>query len=258
MAETIAPFAHLEDMAIQPLGGLNEIGGGIYSDAPPSSAGQFLYLATIAAWVAGLDFVQLPGGNDFNGVQFQENFGGAVDTMYNDAVADPVVSANGHITAIGVSGGAALATWILTNVKNPDLPFIISQFTSQLSGGQLLPTAGVSEVTGNPEDGWTLVSFGGNPVPEDPGLVSELFVDFRNLITAPQTAAYNIFEAALTTPTTIEDALQAGFNQVGSALVQFPESVINDTVTAVHNFGADVAAGETLSDAFASAILGLG
>jgi hypothetical protein len=65
-------------------------------------------------------------------------------------------------------------------------------------------------------------------------LPTELFVDFRNLIEAPQFALYNIWEALLTgNPTTIVDAIGAGLNEVGTATLNFPISVIDDLVGAL-------------------------
>ncbi|MGH3563951.1 MAG: hypothetical protein ACRDTN_19770 [Mycobacterium sp.] len=79
-------------------------------------------------------------------------------------------------------------------------------------------------------------------------MLSELVADFRHLSILQQTAEWNIFEAVLTgDPTTIENAPQAGLNQVGAALVQFPESVFNGIVDAIQNLAtgtAGQAAGE--------------
>jgi hypothetical protein len=106
------------------------------------------------------------------------------------------------------------------------------------AGKDFLPEAGSVVVRGDPDDGWTLVSFDGQPFPQDPGLLTELFVDVRDLITAPQRAAYDIFEAVLGgDPTTIEDAFQTGLQNVGAAVVQFPESVINDLTGALSGVG---------------------
>jgi hypothetical protein len=114
------------------------------------------------------------------------------------------------------------------------------------------------EIEGNPSDGWTLVSWDGQPVPADPGLLTQFLMALRDLIIAPQTAAWNIYEAALgADPTTLETAVQAGLQSIDAALVQFPESVINDVVDAAQNLatesGAQAAgdAGMSLSDVFA-------
>ena len=68
----------------------------------------------------------------------------------------------------------------------------------------------------------------------DPGLPTDLFVDLRNLIEAPQLAGYDIYEALLAGNTaTIDSAIQAGIGQVDSALAQFPIAVFDDVVTAL-------------------------
>jgi hypothetical protein len=64
-------------------------------------------------------------------------------------------------------------------------------------------------------------------------LATELFVDWRDLITPPQFAGYDIYEALLTENSeTIESAIQAGLSQVDTALAQFPVAVIEDIVSA--------------------------
>jgi hypothetical protein len=103
--------------------------------------------------------------------------------------------------------------------------------------GQLLPNAGQVIIEGSPGD-WTLVSYDGVAVPQDPGLGTELFVDFRNLIEAPQFAGYDIYEALLTgNSATIDTAVQAGVSQVDTALSQFPVEVFDQLVAA---FGGSV------------------
>jgi hypothetical protein len=239
MVETAAPFDKLEGMDMQPLSEINEIGGGIYAQDPPGSPGLVLYELTTLAWVLGLRLVPMPASNDYNGVQFEENFGSGVDTMYDDAADSDVVSANGHITDVAFSGEGAISTWVLMNVENPDVSFFVPRFVDSLTSGEAQPflsNTGEVEVKGNPDDGWTLVSFDGQDVPQDPGLLTELIVDVRDLITPPQTAAYDLFEAALTgDPATIEDAFDDGLHNVGSAIVQFPQSVIEDIIDAVQS-----------------------
>jgi hypothetical protein len=99
------------------------------------------------------------------------------------------------------------------------------------------------------------VSFNGTSIPQDPGLPTELFVDVRNVIEAPQFAAYNIYEALLTgDSTTITTAIQDNLDNVGTAVFQFPQSVITDIIGALGDgtsAGGQVM-GETLSDALAS------
>ena len=96
----------------------------------------------------------------------------------------------------------------------------------------MLPYTGQVVVDGSPGD-WTLVSWDGTAVPQDPGLPTELFVDFRDLITAPQFASYDIYGALLTANSaTTETAIQAGVSQIDTALTQFPIAVFDDIVSA--------------------------
>ncbi|GFG76598.1 histidine phosphatase family protein [Mycobacterium botniense] len=229
MPETAAPLADLLDMKVQLLPGLDEIPGGIYNGLQASSPGGILYELTLAAWAFGLDFVPMPGSYDINGVAFDENFTGAVQTIY-----DNTVSTDAPPKDVLFSGEAAISTWVLMNAKNPDLSIFLPMFLEDLvSGKAFLPNTGIVVVQGDPEAGWTIVSWNGQSIPA-PGLPTELVVDVRDLITAPQFAAYNIFEAALSgDPTTILNAIQTGASDIGTALVQFPVSVISDLLGAV-------------------------
>jgi hypothetical protein len=124
---------------------------------------------------------------------------------------------------------AAIAVWTLMNVNNPDFGVVLQEF---LNTGELLPYTGQVVVDGSPGD-WTLVSWDGTPVPQDPGLATELLVDFRDLITAPQFASYDVYEALLTgNSATIETAIQTGISQIDTALTQFPVAVFDDIVSA--------------------------
>lgn len=246
--QTAAPFAMLEHMTPQILPGLDEVDPGIYGSLPQLSPGALLYVATTLLWAAGLELVPMPGSADFNGVVFDEKFTDGVDTMYNAAVANPVISDNGQITDVAFNNEESIVTWVLMNVKNPDLAVLLSTLIHSLATPTpgFLPNVGVVQIEGSPENGWTLVSWNGDPVPQNPGLPTELFIDFRNLITAPQIAAWNTFEAVLGgDPTTIVNALEAGVREVGAAIVQFPVSVITDIVGALSggtgNLAAEVA-----------------
>ena len=265
--ETAAPFATLEHMsdAVQVLPGLNEIDSGIYAGDPLDSLGGYLYQETPLLWTLfGLVLVPIPGSSDVNGIVSDNKFTDAVDAMYNAAMANPVVSVDGQITDVAFNNEADVAAWVALNVKNPDISIMLNGTIQQLlnpdgDGNALLPGGGVVEIEGNPTDGWTLVSWDGQPVPADPGLLTQLLMALRDLIIAPQTAAWNIYEAALGgDPTTLETAVQAGVHSIDAALVQFPESVINDIVDASHNLATETGAlaagdaGMSLSDVFAS------
>jgi hypothetical protein len=264
--DTAAPFADLEDMTTQILPGLNEIDSGIYAGQPIASLAGFLYQLTPLMWtLLGLVLTPIPGSmEDPNGVVLNENFTDAVNTMYNAAMANPVVSDNGDITAVAFNNEADVAAWVALNVKNPDigflLPLTIQTMFANNDGSPLLPNTGIIQIEGNPTDGWTLVSWNGTPIPPDPGLLTELVMELRNLIIAPQTALWHIYEAILGgDPATIENAFQDGIQDVGAAFAQFPQTVAGDIADALSNLGSDTtgAAGEapaTLSDVFAALI----
>ncbi|HEU4362921.1 MAG TPA: phosphoglycerate mutase family protein, partial [Mycobacterium sp.] len=167
--QTAAPFADLENMSsgVQILPGLNEIDSGVYAGAPLSSLGGILYQVTPMLWTLfGLVLTPIPGSvEDPNGVVMNANFTDAVNTMYNAAMANPVVSDNGQITDVAFNNEADVAAWVALNVKNPDiaflLPLTIKTIIADNDGSPLLPNTGVIQIEGNPTDGWTLVSWNG-------------------------------------------------------------------------------------------------
>jgi hypothetical protein len=115
---------------------------------------------------------------------------------------------------------------------------------------------------GNPADGWTLESFAGQAYPQNSGLLTELFVDLRDGILAPQTAAWNIFDSIFTGPgaptlTSIGDSLLTNTENAGETLLNLPGSMITDIGTEVQNLLTDVAGGESFNAAFDATILGL-
>jgi Histidine phosphatase superfamily (branch 1) len=228
--ETAAPLADALHLPIQVLPGLNEIDAGIFEGIPVNIGdlplGGALYLLAPLAWTLGLDFVpQLGSTIDPNGIAFDESFSGAVQSIYDGSVGTDA----GNITDAVFSHEGAIAIWTLMNVNNPDFSLVLQEF---LNTGELLPYTGQVVVDGSPGD-WTLVSWDGQSVPQDPGLATELFVDSRDLITAPQFAGYDIYEALLTgNSATIDTAIQAGVSQVDTALAQFPVAVFDDIVSA--------------------------
>lgn len=258
MGETAAPFVAYQQMPMQPLNGFDEIGGGIYADNPPASPGALLSEVTGLLWVLGLRFLPVPGSNDYNGMAFDENFGGAVDTAYQQVLANPVISGNDHITAAVYSGEGAITGWTLMNVHNPDLAILLPMAVDATFTGDMLSPAGQVVIEGNPTDGWSMLSFNGVDIPQDPGLLTDLFVAVRNVLTAPQMAAWDVFLAAFTgEAATIGNALQTGAQSIGSAIIDLPVLAVTDTINAVQTIGADMAAGESFIDAFNAAILGL-
>jgi hypothetical protein len=167
------------------------------------------------------------GDPSVNGVTFDEAFSGAVQTLYDGTD----LSGAGTPTDVAFSSEGAIALWTLMNVKNADFSVLLDEV--EKTGGFLANTGQVV-VQGDPTNGWTLVSYDGTPVPADPGLGTELFVDFRNLIEAPQFAGYDIYQALATgNSVTVESAIQVGISQIDTAAAQFPVAVFDDIVSAL-------------------------
>lgn len=178
-----------------------------------------LYAAAPMLWALGCYLVPQLGAADANAMVFSDRFSDAVATIY--AGAD-----GGDGTDAVFAHEGSIAIWTLMNVDNPDFGLIHQQ---ALTTGELLPYTGIIEIRGNPGDGWTLISWDGHPVPQEPGLLTELFVDVRDFITAPQLAGYHIGQALLGgDPTAIAAAIQTGADEVGAATMRFPLAVIAD------------------------------
>jgi hypothetical protein len=256
--DTAAPFAALENMATQILPGLNEIDSGIYAGQPIASLSGFLYQFTPMLWTLfGLVLVPIPGSiEDPNGVVMNQKFTDAVDAMYSAAMANPVESDNGDITVVAFNNEADIAAWVALNVKNPDisllLPLTLQTMFANDDGSPLLPNTGVVQIAGNPTDGWTLVNWDGIAVPADPGLLTSLLMDLREVIMAPQVAVWNLYQALLDgDPAGITTALQTGLQDVASTFLGFPQAVFTDITDALTNLGEAAGAGSALDDLLA-------
>ena len=239
--ETATPLADLlNNVPVQVLPGLNEIGAGIYEGQSVDSLEGILYLLTPIAWTLGAEFVPIPGSTDPNGIAFDERFGDAVQAIYDSTTG----TGGSTPTDVAFSSEGAMATWTMMNVNNPDFALLITEL---LKTGQFIPNTDQVVIEGDPTDGWTLVSFDGQPVPPA-SLPTELFVDVRNLIEAPQFAAYDIYESLLTgDSTTITSAIDGGLSQVLAATEQFPAAVIGDVVNALGGDLSSAAANLVLS-----------
>ncbi|WIM86297.1 histidine phosphatase family protein [Candidatus Mycobacterium wuenschmannii] len=228
--ETAAPLAESLNMyPLDPthlLAGLNEIDAGIFEGAPVGVGdvplGGALYLLAPALWTLGLTSVPELGSTDANGIVFDARVDQAMEAIYAG-------TATGDTSAV-FSHEGTIAIWALMNVDNPDFGLVLKElFTT----GELLPFTGQVVIDGSPGD-WSLVSWDGMPVARDPGLLTDLFVDFRDFIQVPQLAGYDIYEALLTgNAATIDAAIQTGVSQVDAALAQFPVAVFDDFVTAL-------------------------
>ncbi len=231
--QTAAPL--VEDIgknapAVETMAGLNEIPAGAFEGQPTTSLDGILYLLGPLSWVSGNLLMPDLGDPSVNGITFDQSFGGAVGDIYTETVG----TSTGTTNDVAFSSAGAIAVWTLMNVNNPDFSVLFHELATT---GGLLPNTGQVVIEGSPGD-WTLVSYDGIAVPQDPGLGTELFVDFRNLIEAPQFAGYDIYEALLSgNSTLIDSTIQTGLTQLDAALSQFPVAVFDDIVTA---FGGSI------------------
>ena len=62
------------------------------------------------------------GDPSVNGVTFDEDFGGAVQSIY-----DGTASATGTPTDVAFSSEGAIAVWTLMNVNNPDFSVLLQE-----------------------------------------------------------------------------------------------------------------------------------
>jgi hypothetical protein len=228
--QTAVPLEH--DLGIYPLvpdhtlAGLDEIPAGSFEGDPTNSLEGILYLLGPLSWVFGGVLMPDIGDPSVNGVTFDESYSGAVQSIYDDTVG----GAGTTVNDVAFSSEGGIAVWTMMNVNNPDFSLLLQEI-EQTDG--FLPNTGQVVVEGSPGD-WTLVSYDGTLVPQDPGLPTELFVDFRNLIEAPQFAGYDIYEALLGgNSATIDAALQTGLTQVDTALTQFPVEVLDQIVASL-------------------------
>jgi len=108
------------------------------------------------------------------------------------------------------------------NVKNPDLSLMLK---APLSNTDTVT------VTGNPTDGWTLVSWAGRAVTQNPALLTKLMVNVRDLIATPQIALFNAGQALRSgNIAALANAVRNGvFNTLG-AVVKFPINVVKSVV----------------------------
>ncbi|MCU1523247.1 MAG: Histidine phosphatase [Microbacteriaceae bacterium] len=126
---------------IQVLGGLHEIEAGSL-EGRSDRASIRIYLETAFAWGGGNLDVTMPGASD--GHAFFRRFDADIDMV-----------ASGVETAAVFSHGAAIRVWTAGRARNVPPMF---------AGTHELDNTGVIELTGSPEDGWTLVSWAGLPI----------------------------------------------------------------------------------------------
>jgi len=209
--ETAQPLATELNMPVTVLPGLREIDAGVFEgQSEDSGLGRIGYVLGPAAWTLGARFVPVLGSTD----------GNAFDARVDDAVQK--IYDSGDRNAVLFSHGATIMFWTMMNVDNPDLGLLLSH---------PLDNTDVVVITGNPEDGWTLENWDGVEVAEEPTLPTKLFVDVRNVVTAPQTAIYRIGQAfASGDVARLAKAVRDGVVDVATNVVGFVPKVVNDVV----------------------------
>jgi broad specificity phosphatase PhoE len=219
--ETAQPLADLMGVNPQILSGLNELNAGWLEGQPMHAFTEIGYAFAPLMWIMGQYWVpQLGSEVDANGAMFNDRVGDAIQAIYSNTVGDP---ANPMTSAVFTHAGT-IAIWTLMNVKNPDFGLVINEL---INVGYPVANTGQVVIEGNPTDGWTLVSWDGHEVSATPDLFTGLFVDWRDLTTAPQLAAWHILEAFQGgDQADIAAALQTGFDQVVAAVSAFPQAMI--------------------------------
>lgn len=141
--QTLEPLAKATGLTPTVLDGLREIGAGTYEMRTDEDA-VIGYMTAVGSWILGDTSVRMPGGE--TGEEFL--------TRYDDAVK--TIVASGAETAILVSHGAAIRTWVGHRCDLTDWDG--AAFSS-------LPNTGAIEVEGTIDD-WKIVSWTRRPVEE--------------------------------------------------------------------------------------------
>ncbi|TGD87342.1 histidine phosphatase family protein [Mycolicibacterium sp. CH28] len=212
--QTAAPLATALGLTPIQEGGFREISAGVFEGSPVDSGlGRIGYFLIPVAWTLGMRSLPIPLGE--NGNEFE--------ARVNESIAS--VIANGATKPVIFSHGATIMVWTMMNVDNPDVALLLTH---------PLGNTAVVVVTGNPEDGWTLQSWDGIAVSQNPSLGTQLFVNARNLMVAPQTALYNVVQAIKSGDLTqVVAAVRDGVVSVSTAGVTFVKNTVTDIAQAI-------------------------
>ncbi|MBU9766798.1 histidine phosphatase family protein [Mycobacterium sp. TNTM28] len=199
--------------------GVQEISAGIFEGLPESEGiGRIGYILAPLAWTMGLQFVPVPGGE--TGLEFNERMTNALTQVAENTPEGDDQNQNAAV----FSHGATIMMWTMMNVDNPNLLLIVQHPLSNTD---------VVVVESNGEGGWTLKSWDGQEV-GDADYATKMFVNFRDLIVAPQKAVYDMRIPVLSFDAqAIAEAGAQGVQDVGAATVKFVKDSITDTVDAI-------------------------
>lgn len=139
---TATPLAVARGLEMIELAGTHEIlAGNLENLRDPASIRT--YMQTAFAWGQGNRDVSMPGGS--NGHEFFARF--------DESIAQVAAATSG--TAVVVSHGAAMRVWTAGHATN---------IAPSYAGEHDIHNTGVLEFDGSPAEGWTLVSWQGNPI----------------------------------------------------------------------------------------------
>ena len=209
--QTAKPYSVLKNEDVTVVDGLQEINAGILEGSSEDEGiGRLGYALAPIAWSLGLRFVKIPGSED----------GNEFDARVDGALAD--IEADGSEAPVVFSHGATIMFWTMMNVDNPDPTLLL---THQLDNTEAVV------VEKNDDGSWTLKSWGGEEVgPAD--LPTQLFVNTRDLIVAPQTALYN-FGRDISVGSGVKSV-----EDVAKATVKFGTDTVTDLGNAVKGLGS--------------------
>ncbi len=140
--QTAAPTAEQRGLTPTVVDGLEEIDAGDFEMRSDHDAVAG-YIGAVATWLEGDLTHRMPGAE--TGEEFLARYDAAVRTIV----------AAGHDTALIVSHGAALRTWVSTRMSpHPDAPSV----------HQPLHNTALIVLDGHPDTGWEMVSWQGHPV----------------------------------------------------------------------------------------------
>ena len=139
--QTVEPLSQATGLTPTVLDGLREIGAGTYEMRTDEDA-IIGYMTAVGSWIMGDTSVRIPGGE--TGDEFLARYDDAVKT----------IAASGASTAILVSHGAAIRTWVGHRCDLTEWDG--TAFSS-------LPNTGVIELEGTIDD-WKILSWTRRPV----------------------------------------------------------------------------------------------
>lgn len=139
---TATPLSVNRGLEMVQLPGIHEISAGNVENLSDRDSIR-TYLETAFAWGLGDLDVVMPGGHD--GHEFFARF--------DDSIATVASATQG--TAVVVSHGAAMRVWAAGRAKN---------IPASYAGEHDIHNTGVLEFEGSPAEGWTLISWQGNPI----------------------------------------------------------------------------------------------